>query len=176
MSGSINPLTVKRNQTTASAYIHIAVNTPTAIVIIRTLMLMVLKRIRLWISAIIFILRGAITIRQIKNPDAFLLFLRERDSSMQPIRSKSKWGQWISKTTYKAGQTKIWATLGAIAKWAQKETARPKQSLKQTSTQDENQCELRFKTKHPSLNPLHAYAEALDPSKLDLSTHGQTSF
>ena len=47
MSGSINLLTVKRNQTTASAYIHIAVNTPTAIVIIRTLMLMVLKRIRL---------------------------------------------------------------------------------------------------------------------------------
>ena len=36
-----------KNQTTESAYIHIAVITPTAIVIIKTLMLMVLKRIRL---------------------------------------------------------------------------------------------------------------------------------
>ena len=36
-----------KNQTIESAYIHMAVITPTAIVIISTLMLMVLKRIRL---------------------------------------------------------------------------------------------------------------------------------
>ena len=65
-----------------------AVITPTAIVIISTLMLMVLKRIRLWISAIIFTLCSAMRIRQIKDWDEFLLFLRERVNSMHSFLSK----------------------------------------------------------------------------------------
>ena len=43
----ICPGSFLKNQTIESAYIHMAVITPTAIVIISTLMLMVLKRIRL---------------------------------------------------------------------------------------------------------------------------------
>ena len=79
-----------------------AVITPTAIVIISTLMLMVLKRIRLWISAIIFTLCAAKRIRQIKDCDEFLLFLRERVNSMHRFLSKSQWGQGISRFTSQA--------------------------------------------------------------------------
>ena len=89
-------LAVFRNQIIESAYIHIAVITPTAIVIISTLMLMVLKRIRLWISAINFTLWSDMRIRQIKVYDEFLLFLRERVNSIDPIRTKSQWGQRVS--------------------------------------------------------------------------------
>ena len=87
---------VLKNQTIESAYIHMAVITPTAIVISSTLMLMVWKRIRLWISAIIFMPRASMTIRRKKDCDEFLLFLRERVNSIDPIRTKSQWGQRVS--------------------------------------------------------------------------------
>ena len=79
-----------------------AVITPTAIVIISTLMLMVLKRIRLWISAIIFTLCADKRIRQIKDYDEFLLFLRERVNSTHRFPSKNQWGQGISRITSQA--------------------------------------------------------------------------
>ncbi len=86
----MSPIEVVKNQTSASAYIHIAVITPTAIVIISTLMVMVLKRIRLWISAITFTLRAHMTIRRIKVCDEFLLFLRERDISIEHVVHESQ--------------------------------------------------------------------------------------
>jgi hypothetical protein len=63
---------------------------------------MVLKRIRLWISAIIFMLRASMTIRQIRDCDEFLLFLRERVYSMDPIRTNIQWGYGISRIASKA--------------------------------------------------------------------------
>ena len=116
-----------RSQTPASAYIHIAVITPTAIVIISTLMLMVLKRMRLWISAIIFILGAIKTIRQIKDRDEFLLFLRERylnSSSQSKKSSKANGSQGVharpdqAKTRKTQDRSKPWAHLETIA-WRQ---------------------------------------------------------
>ena len=87
-----------------------AVITPTAIVIISTLMLMVLKRIRLWISAIIFTLWAVMRIRQIKDCDEFLLFLRERVNSIHPFLSKNQWGQWVSRNTSQDVSDEKWRT------------------------------------------------------------------
>ncbi len=98
----MSPIEFVKNQTSASAYIHIAVITPTAIVIISTLMVMVLKRIRLWISAITFTLRADMTIRRIKVCDEFLLFLRERDISIEHVVHESQGGHRISRFTSKA--------------------------------------------------------------------------
>lgn len=108
-----------KNQTIESAYIHMAVITPTAIVIISTLMLMVLKRIRLWISAIIFMPRASMTIRRKKDCDEFLLFLRERVNSMDHLRAKNQWGQRFSAITSQAGWEETWVKARSIEQCAQ---------------------------------------------------------
>lgn len=66
---------------------------------------MVLKRIRLWISAITFILRGVMTIRQIKDRDEFLLFLRERylnSASQSKKSSKANGSQGVHARPHQA--------------------------------------------------------------------------
>ena len=88
---------------------------------------MVLKRIRLWISAITFILRGAMTIRQIKDRDEFLLFLRERylnSSSQSKKSSKANGSEGVharpdqAKTRKTQDRSMPWAHIETVA-WRQ---------------------------------------------------------
>ncbi len=88
---------------------------------------MVLKRIRLWISAITFILRAAMTIRQIKDRDEFLLFLRERylnSASQSKKSSKGNGSQGVharpdqAKTRKNQDRSKPWADIKTVA-WRQ---------------------------------------------------------